>query len=325
MLLPAAVNHGAPRAEINCSFPFAISRDRLTTLQVNLGYRCNQICQHCHVDAGPHRHEMMAPETLALIPRVLQARKLATLDLTGGAPELHPGFRELVTAARRLGVRVIDRCNLTVLLEPGQETLADFLAASRVEVYASLPCYSEANVDRQRGRGVFAKSISALLRLNELGYGQADGGLILNLVYNPGGPFLPGCQRTLEEAYRRELGADHGIVFSHLLAFTNLPINRFAAALATAGRLDEYRRLLVENRVEANCRRVMCRNLVSVDWRGYLYDCDFNQQLDLALPVAGAARLGDLLHHDLVGCPVRVGEHCHGCIAGQGSSCGGAL
>ena len=315
----------ASEVENDRSFPCTITREKLTTLQVNLGYRCNQSCCHCHVDAGPHRREMMAPATLALIPEVLRARKLTTLDLTGGAPELHPGFRELVTAARELGVRVIDRCNLTVLLEPGQEELADFLAASEVEIFASLPCYSPVNVDQQRGGGVFAKSILVLRRLNELGYGREESALRLNLVYNPGGPFLPGNQQALEGAYKRELLAGHGVLFNRLLAFANMPINRFATALAAAGRLEEYRRLLVESRVEENCRRVMCRTLVSVDWRGRLYDCDFNQQLDLPPLEGGPARLEDLLARDPVGHPVAVAEHCHACIAGQGSSCGGAL
>ncbi|MDZ7641465.1 MAG: arsenosugar biosynthesis radical SAM (seleno)protein ArsS [Desulfurivibrio sp.] len=315
----------ATATDINHPFPCRINRERLTTLQVNLGYRCNQLCQHCHVDAGPHRTEMMDATTIVMIPEVLRVRRLTTLDLTGGAPELHSGFRELVTAARELGVRVIDRCNLSILLEPEQEDLAAFLAAAGVEINASLPCYSEANVDQQRGEGVFGKSITALRRLNALGYGREGSDLLLNLVYNPGGPFLPGNQQSLEDAYRRQLWDNFGIVFNHLLVFTNVPINRFAATLAAEDRLDDYLRLLVENRVEDNCRRVMCRNLLSVDWRGRLYDCDFNQQLDLPLPEDAPTRLDELLNYDPVAHPVATGQHCYACIAGQGSSCGGAL
>ncbi|HRP96962.1 MAG TPA: arsenosugar biosynthesis radical SAM protein ArsS [Rhodocyclaceae bacterium] len=302
-----------------------LRRKLLETLQVNVGYRCNQTCVHCHVNAGPNRREMMDHDTMALIPRVLAARALRTLDLTGGAPELHEGFRELVRAARTLGVRVIDRCNLTVLFETGQEDLATFLAAEQVEVVASLPCYSAANVDRQRGGGVFDKSIAALRALNALGYGQPDSGLLLNLVYNPLGATLPPPQAALEAAYKRELGEHFGIVFNQLYTLANMPIQRFGSMLISKGQFNDYMRLLKENHAAGNLANVMCRTLVSVDWRGYLYDCDFNQQLGLALPGRGRPHLRDLLHDDLHARPIRVADHCYGCTAGQGSSCGGAL
>ena len=310
-----------------------IRRGPLATLQVNLGYRCNQSCVHCHVNAGPHRKEMMDGTILALIPAVLKARGIATLDLTGGAPELHAGFRQLVIDACDLDVKVIDRCNLTVLFEPGQEDLAEFLAARRVEIVASLPCYSLENVDRQRGVGVFDKSIAALRKLNALGYGKPGSGLILNLVYNPQGPVLPPDQGRLQDDYRRELSGQFGIVFNELLALANMPIKRFGSTLITQGKFDEYLRLLRNNHQDANLDRVMCRNLISVDWWGFLYDCDFNQQLGLNLFAAtvshraraGRPHLRDLLREDPAGRAIRVAGHCFGCTAGQGSSCGGAL
>lgn len=310
-----------------------LQRDLLSTLQVNLGYRCNQTCVHCHVNAGPTRTEMMDADTLALIPEVLQARRIQVLDLTGGAPELHDGFRPLVRAATALGVKVIDRCNLTILFEPGQQDLAEFLAAQRVEVVASLPCYSVANVDKQRGDGVFDKSIAALKQLNQLGYGQPGSGLTLNLVYNPQGPSLPPDQAKLQADYKRELHQHFGIVFNELFALANMPIQRFGSMLISKGQFNNYLRLLKENFASANLATVMCRNLVSVGWEGDLFDCDFNQQLGLPLPgtpptvrnASGRLHLRDLLTQDLAGRPIRVAEHCYGCTAGQGSSCGGAL
>ena len=308
-------------------FP-ALRRQATATLQVNLGYRCNQSCVHCHVNAGPNRTEMMDAGTMALIPQVLAARGIGTLDLTGGAPELHPGFRDLVRSARALGVKVIDRCNLTILFEPGQEGLAEFLAEHEVEVVASLPCYSMDNVDRQRGKGVFDKSIAALQRLNALGYGHEGSGRVLNLVYNPQGAVLPPPQPALEADYKRELGAHFGIVFNSLFALANMPIQRFGSMLISKGQFNGYIRLLKDNHRDANLAQVMCRSLISVDWLGRLYDCDFNQQLDL--PMGGGAEAGprhlrDLLQADADGAPIRVAEHCYGCTAGNGSSCGGAL
>ena len=306
-------------------FP-ATRRTRLDTLQVNLGYRCNQSCVHCHVGAGPNRTEMMDADTLALIPQVLAARGLGTLDVTGGAPELHPGFRDLVRAARSQGVRVIDRCNLTILFEPGQEGLAEFLAQDRVDIVASLPCYSAANVDKQRGEGVFDLSIAALQRLNQLGYGQSGSGLLLNLVYNPQGASLPPAQEALQADYKRELLAHFGIVFNELFALTNMPIQRFGSTLVSKGTFDGYMALLKNSFQSHNLAGLMCRNTVSVDWQGWLSDCDFNQQLGLPLGNSGVQKhLRDLLKTSPDGQAIRVAGHCYGCTAGQGSSCGGAL
>ena len=306
-------------------FP-ALRRTQLDTLQVNLGYKCNQSCLHCHVNAGPNRTEMMDADTLALIPKVLAARGLATLDLTGGAPELHAGFRDLVRAARAQGVRVIDRCNLTILFEPGQEGLAEFLADQRVEIVASMPCYSAANVDKQRGEGVFDLSIAALQKLNSLGYGQSGSGLSLNLVYNPQGPSLPPGQQALQADYKRELLAHFDIVFNELFTLTNMPIQRFGSTLVSKGTFDAYMDLLKNSFEAHNLNSVMCRNTVSVDWQGWLSDCDFNQQLGLPLGTSGLQRhLRDLLTSGIDDQPIRVAGHCYGCTAGQGSSCGGAL
>ena len=306
-------------------FP-AIQRGALQTLQVNLGYKCNQSCLHCHVNAGPNRTEMMDEATLALIPQVLKARQIQTLDLTGGAPELHEGFRDLVVTARAMGVRVIDRCNLTILLEPGQEGLAAFLAEHKVDIVASMPCYSAVNVDKQRGDGVFEKSIVALQQLNALGYGVAGSGLSLNLVYNPQGPSLPPDQQALQADYKRELSKHFGIVFNELFALTNMPIQRFGSTLVSKGTFATYVALLKNSFVQQNLAGVMCRSTVSVDWQGWLSDCDFNQQLGLPLGTSGVQRhLRDLLKTDLNAQPIRVAGHCYGCTAGQGSSCGGAL
>lgn len=306
-------------------FP-VIRRAHLDTLQINLGYKCNQSCVHCHVNAGPNRTEMMDGATMALIPRVLAARQIGTLDLTGGAPELHEGFRDLVRAARAQGVRVIDRCNLTILFEPGQEGLAEFLAAQRVDVFASMPCYSAANVDKQRGDGVFDLSIAALQQLNALGYGRQGSGLVLNLVYNPQGASLPPEQQKLQADYKRELLQHFGIVFNELFALTNMPIQRFGSTLVSKGTFDAYMDLLRSSFQEQNLPGVMCRSTVSVDWQGWLSDCDFNQQLGLPLGTSGLKRhLRDLLKTGLDEQTIRVAGHCFGCTAGQGSSCGGAL
>ena len=314
------------------NFP-ALSRKRLSTLQVNLGYLCNQSCVHCHVDAGPHRTEMMDDGLIDMISQVLKTRNIETLDLTGGAPELHQGFKRIVAEARAQGVRVIDRCNLTILFEPGQENLDEFLADHKVEVVASMPCYSLENVDKQRGKGVFDLSIAALQKLNALGYGQPGTGLILNLVYNPQGPNLPPNQSNLQADYKRELFAHFGIVFNELFALTNMPIKRFGSMLISKKTFAPYMQLLRDNFLAENLEHVMCRSTVSVDWQGYLYDCDFNQQLELAIPTEINAEattinrphLRDLLSNDLHGKPIRVADHCYGCTAGQGSSCAGAL
>ena len=304
-------------------FP-AIARARLETLQVNLGYKCNQSCLHCHVNAGPTRTEMMSHETLTDVMVFIEMGKIKTLDVTGGAPELHPHFRELVTRAHALGVKVIDRCNLTVLEEPGQEDTADFLAKNEVEITASLPCYTEELVDRQRGKGVYEKSIRSIRKLNALGYGDE---LALNLVYNPQGPSLPPAQDTLEADYKRILGETFGIRFNRLLTLANMPIQRFGSTLISKGQFNQYMTLLHESHRDENLAAVMCRTLISVDWQGDVYDCDFNQMLDLPLTLKGKKRLklSELIGRDLEGNPIAVRDHCFGCTAGQGSSCGGAL
>ena len=304
-----------------------LARRRIETLQVNVGYRCNQSCVYCHVGASPQRTEEMAGGTVDLVVAVLAHRHISTLDITGGAPELNPHFRRLVRAARDLGVRVIDRCNLTILEVAGQEDLAEFLTLEQVEITASLPCYLADNVDRQRGKGVFEGSIRSLRRLNALGYGREGTGLVLNLVYNPQGPSLPPPQEALEADYRRELGDKFGIVFNRLFTLANMPIQRFGSTLVSKGEFDRYMGLLRKAHRDDNLDSVMCRDLVSVDWRGYLYDCDFNQMLDLPLMGADGAprRLEDLLMDDLDHNPIQVAGHCYGCTAGQGSSCGGAL
>lgn len=308
------------------SFP-PIRRSTLRTLQVNLTYRCNQRCLHCHVNAGPTRSEAMSDEVLGVLQAVIDAHPVDTLDLTGGAPEMHPRFRQLVQHARLAGLTVIDRCNLTILSEPGYADLADFLAAQQVQISASLPCYSRDNVDSQRGDGVFERSIAGLRQLNSLGYGQPDSGLVLNLVYNPQGPSLPPPQAALEADYKRHLREDFGIVFNRLHTITNQPIARFGSTLVSKGQFNDYMQLLRDNFSADNLDGLMCRSTVSVDWQGYLYDCDFNQMLDLPLPVLARERshLRDLLAQALDGQPIVTRDHCFACTAGQGSSCGGAL
>ena len=303
-----------------------IRRQRLETLQVNLGYVCNQTCVHCHVNAGPTRTEAMSAQTAAQVLEYFTACGATTIDLTGGAPELNANFRDLVRAVRARGGRVIDRCNLTVLFEPGQEDLARFLADNEVAIVASLPCYTMELVDRQRGKGVYEKSLEALRLLNSLGYGREGGTLTIDLVYNPQGPSLPPPQARLEADYKRILG-QHGIVFNRLLTLANMPIQRFGSTLISKGTFGSYMDLLRGAHRDENLAGVMCRSLVSVDWQGYLYDCDFNQMLGLALRVAGRSRahVRDAVSRDLAGNPIVVRDHCYGCTAGQGSSCGGAL
>lgn len=307
-------------------FP-AVRRRALETVQVNLGYRCNQSCLHCHVGAGPKRTEAMAAETVDEVLRLLQASGAKTLDLTGGAPELNPHFRRLVRAARALGAEVIDRCNLTVLEEPGQEDTAEFLAEQGVEIVASLPCYLESNVDAQRGGGVFEKSLRGLRRLNALGYGAPDSGLLLNLMYNPQGPSLPPPQQALEADYKRVLQDEYGVVFNRLYSLTNMPIQRFGSTLVSKGQFQDYMQLLRGAYQAENLQTVMCRSLISVDWQGFAYDCDFNQMLDLPLWHGTRPRthIRDLVGVDLEGQAIAVADHCYGCTAGQGSGCGGAL
>lgn len=309
-------------------FP-AISRGKLETLQINLGYKCNQSCVHCHVNAGPQRTEMMQAETIDQVLALAQSAQVTAIDVTGGAPELNPEFRRLVRTARSMGLRVIDRCNLTILLEPGQEDLGEFLAEHGVELIASLPCYLEDNVDRQRGKGVYQGSVEALRRLNQLGYGRTGTGLLLNLVYNPQGPVLPPPQQQLEEDYRKHLGESYGIEFNHLYTLANMPIQRFGSMLISKGQFNAYMQVLRSAHRDENLDAVMCRSLVSIDWRGYVYDCDFNQMLDLPLRLNANSRkrahVKDLLNRELTGAPIAIADHCFGCTAGQGSSCSGAL
>ncbi len=313
------------------NFP-SLRRGPVEALQVNLTYRCNQRCLHCHVNAGPTRTEEMTDASLALLLQVLDAHPVQSLDLTGGAPELHPRFRELVSHARRAGIQVIDRCNLSILSEPGQKDLAAFLAAEGVEVCASLPCYSRERVDQQRGDGVFEASIAGLRQLNALGYGMQGSGLLLNLVYNPQGPSLPPPQQALEQEYKSHLQEDFDIHFNQLLTITNQPIARFGSTLISKGQFHDYMQLLRDNYRADNLKNLMCRSLISIDWQGYLYDCDFNQMLELSLQLpAGSvlardrAHLSDLLNNRFDGNPIVTRDHCYACTAGQGSSCSGAL
>ena len=308
-----------------------IERDRLDTLQLNLGYLCNLSCIHCHVNAGPHRKELMDLETMELALQVATTQRVATLDLTGGSPEMNPHFRWLVGEARAAGLQVMDRLNPTIMEEPGYGWVGDFLAEHRVVAVASLPCYGQANVDEQRGQGVFESSIRALQSLNALGYGRQGSGLILNLVYNPNGAFLPPNQLQLQADYRQLLGDNFGIVFNELFALANMPIQRYGSWLLSKGHFGAYMHTLRAAHRDENLAGVMCRSLISVDYLGYLYDCDFNQMLHLPLgaddvAVAGPGRphLRNLIDASL---PRRIATaaHCYGCTAGQGSSCGGAL
>lgn len=303
-----------------------LRRGVVDTLQVNLGKRCNLACLHCHVEAGPKRTETMSHETAQRVVALLERSPMVhTLDLTGGAPELHPSFRWLVSEAHRLGKQVIDRCNLSVLFEPGMEDLAGFLAAHRVRIVASLPCYTEDNVDAQRGRGAFDASIRGLKLLNSMGYGQAGSELGLDLVYNPGGPFLPPAQSKLEPRYEQELRDQFGIEFHRLLTLTNMPIRRLAHSLERSGEAQRYQQLLEGAFNAETVPGVMCRSLVSVSWTGELHDCDFHQMLEL--PLGGErATLWDLERVDvLAGRAITTAAHCFGCTAGAGSSCSGAL
>ncbi len=305
-------------------------RDEVTTLQVNVGKLCNQACHHCHVEAGPKRTEILPLHVAQRVIGLLAASPgVTSVDITGGAPELNPNFRFLVEQARRLGRHVIDRCNLTVLFEPGMEDLVEFLAANQVEVVASLPCYTAENVDQQRGRGVFEKSIEALRRLNAVGYGQPDSALQLNLVYNPLGAFLPPPREKLESDYKKQLRERYRIEFHQLLTLTNMPIKRFADFLRHRGEYETYMGLLVNHFNPVTVHGLMCRSLVSVGWEGKLYDCDFNQMLEMeagAAPELGLRTLWDIATLDeLAKQRIATGSHCFGCTAGAGSSCGGSL
>ena len=297
----------------------------LQVLQVNVGKVCNQTCHHCHVDAGPDRREAMTRETMQLCLDALVAGDIPTLDVTGGAPEMNPHFRWLVAEAQARGRHVIDRCNLTILLAPGFTDLPEFLAEKRVEIVASLPCYGPENTDRQRGDGVFDKSITALRRLNQLGYGRPDTGLTLSLVYNPGGATLPPPQATLEVAYRTELAEQFGIAFTRLYTITNMPISRFLDDLLRAGRYDAYMEKLIAAFNPLAADQVMCRTMLSVNWDGTLSDCDFNQMLELPLVPGQPRHIRDFNAAALAARRIVTGRHCFGCTAGSGSSCQGAI
>ena len=306
-------------------FP-SIRRNSLDVLQVNLGYLCNLSCTHCHVNAGPNRTELMDMETINKILEFIDCHNIHTLDLTGGAPEMNPHFKYLVRTALDKGVKVIDRCNLTILLEPDYQYLPEFLAQNQVEIVASLPCYMEDNVDKQRGKGTFNASISALKKLNALGYGQADTNLTLNLVFNPQGATLPPEQQELELSYKQHLKDQFGIVFNQLFAMTNLPIQRFGSVLISKGEFNQYLQLLKDNFLPQNLDQLMCKNTLSIDWQGYVYDCDFNQMLQLPLGMKNnKTHIDDLTQLSFTGQPIKTLQHCYGCTAGQGSSCGGAL
>ncbi len=313
-----------PRLQ-NSDFP-AIRRRSLDTLQMNLGYLCNIACTHCHVSAGPNRTELMDRATMETALDVIDRFGIATLDVTGGSPEMNPDFRWLVEQAVARGVHVMDRLNPTIMEEPGYGWIAPFLAEHRVEAIASLPCHSKENVDAQRGSGVFEASIAALKTLNAHGYGRPGSGLVLNLVYNPVGPHLPPSQQALEADYKRLLESEFGIVFNRLFTLANMPIQRFGAVLLARGQFEAYMTLLKNSYRRDNLDGVMCRDLVSVDYRGTVYDCDFNQMLGLPLGGSGKhTHLSDLRTADEVPRGIAVADHCYGCTAGQGSSCGGAL
>ena len=320
-----------PLLEVS-DFP-AVQRTKLDTLQVNLGYLCNLSCTHCHVNAGPKRKELMDLPTIEQVLTVAKKFAIKTLDLTGGAPEMNPHFRYLVSQARALGIKVIDRCNLTILQEPGYEDLAQFLAEQQVSVVASLPCYSEKNVDAQRGKGVFEHSIDALKKLNQLGFARAGSGLELSLVYNPGGAFLPPNQQQLQADYKARLWADYQIEFNELFVITNMPISRFGSMLMSKGLFADYMVTLKDAYQPANLETLMCKTLVSIDYQGNLYDCDFNQMLlepmiasdKSKMHIANLAAAEFNEADELQGKPIWVADHCYGCTAGQGSSCGGAL
>ncbi len=306
------------------SFPY-IKKEHIETLQINIGLKCNQACKHCHVNSSPLRNEKMSYEIISLIPKVIEKYKIKTLDITGGAPEMHPEFRNLITTLSDKNIDIIDRCNLTIFFEDGFEDLPQFLAKNNVIVTASLPCYEKDNVELQRGYGVFDKSINALKMLNDLGYGKQKDGLQLNLVYNPVNPILPPSQEILEEDYKRILFEKYNISFNNLYTITNMPINRYADSLNRENKLDSYYKLLKENFNKNNLKNLMCKKTISVNWKGQIYDCDFNQQINLK-GNKGPKTLSDLMSKSFkFDYEVAVKEHCFACTAGAGSSCGGTL
>lgn len=304
-----------------------LRRCSVDVLQVNLGRYCNLACIHCHVEAGPTRKEMMSRENVDAVLGFLDKSKIPTLDITGGAPELHGDFNYLVESARAIGRHVMDRCNLTVIFEPDKDYLPEFFRRHRVELVCSLPCYSEENVDKQRGKGTFDDSIRALQIFNQLGYGQPDSGLTLNLVYNPVGPHLPPAQEKLELDYKRILKEQFDVTFNRLFCLSNMPITRYATHLKLRGEYDAYMKLLADNFNGATLDQVMCRNLISVGWDGRIYDCDFNQMLNLPLcrRTGAPMTIDDVTLEEIQDAAIAVDDHCYACTAGSGSSCGGAL
>ena len=329
--MPVALNmaptaSGVFESKLDAAGLLPLQALEINTLQINVGKRCNQACKHCHVDAGPHRTEEMSGDTAALVLDVLgRYPEIGTLDITGGAPELNPYFERLVTGARALGRHVMDRCNLTILFVPGKERLAEFLAENGVEVVASLPYYLAQRTDAQRGQGVFEQSIAGLRRLNALGYGAPDSGLRLNLVYNPTGAFLPPTQAAIEAEYKEELAKRHGVVFNRLFTITNMPIARFAHFLRRTNNYDRYLEKLAGAFNPDAAANVMCRSLLSVGWDGTLYDCDFNQMLEMPVEAGCPRHLRDFDLDALKRRRIVTGDHCLGCTAGAGSSCGGAV
>jgi radical SAM/Cys-rich protein len=332
LAMPEVQHDTLGRLPLSCEFDEAVTRaaqsplkpGRIEVLQINIGKLCNQTCHHCHVDAGPDRREVMTRETMMLCLEALEKTTIPTVDITGGAPELNPNFRWLVTECRARGRHVIDRCNLTVLELASQQDLAEFLADNQVEVVCSLPHYRAPNTDRQRGTGVYEKSIAALKRLNAVGYGNGSAGLRLVLVTNPVGAYLPGSQASLETEWKRELSRLHGIRFDALYCITNMPISRFLEWLIDSGNLETYMERLVAAFNPAAVSGLMCRSTLSVGWDGQLYDCDFNQMLDLAVAPGAPRHIRDFQLDALAHRPIVVGRHCFGCTAGAGSGCGGA-
>ena len=301
-----------------------LRRKELSELQLNLGYLCNQACEHCHVEAGPKRTELMSMDTMQSILKWIDDNHVQSVDITGGAPELNPHFRSFCDSLIARDIAITCRCNITVQFEKGQEDLAHWYAERKIRLVCSLPCYSRSNVDQQRGKGVFDKSIQGLLNFNRQGYGT-DPELTLDLVYNPIGPHLPPDQASLEIDYKQELLENFNIVFNRLLAITNLPVKRFRHFLERTNQLEDYQQLLAENFNLATVEHLMCRHLISVDWQGYVYDCDFNQMIDMHIGRGKPTKLWEIQAERLTGNLIRVGDHCYGCTAGSGSSCGGTL
>jgi len=305
---------------------FPLLANGVEIFQINVGKMCNQVCKHCHVDAGPDRKEIMTTDTMQLCLNVLEHSPIKIVDLTGGAPEMNPDFRWFVEEIKKLGKHIIVRCNLTIILANKRfHDLPEFFKLHQIEVVSSLPSFSQDRTDRQRGDGVFQDSIKALQMLNAVGYGQENSGLILNLVYNPAGAFLPPSQAALEKEYKFELADRFQIVFNNLFAITNMPISRYLDYLLMSGNYDKYMEKLISAFNPAAVNNVMCRNTISVSWDGYLYDCDFNQMLDLKVSCGTSQHLSDFDYALLQNRPIILKQHCYGCTAGSGSSCGGAV